>query len=71
MGIYENDTNFSFNPFEENASVLWQDMFYIEVVVLEVLEVLCHPYLLLVLVVLALRLRSVLLEEQLHFHRYQ
>jgi hypothetical protein len=30
MGIYENDTNFSFNPFEENASVLWQDMFYIE-----------------------------------------
>ena len=29
-GIYENDTNFSFNAFEENASVLWQDMFYIE-----------------------------------------
>ncbi|MFZ1875624.1 MAG: hypothetical protein WAU25_01175 [Nitrososphaeraceae archaeon] len=30
MGIYENDTNFSFNPFEENANVLWQDMFYVE-----------------------------------------
>ena len=29
-GIYENDTNFSFNLFEENASVLWQDILYIE-----------------------------------------
>jgi len=25
MGIYENDTNFSFNPFEENASRICQD----------------------------------------------
>ena len=30
MGIYENDTNFSFNPFEENASVLWQIDFRLE-----------------------------------------